>query len=82
MKNTNKFEGATKTVTNVPVKNVRFNTAVNLYLGMVYDEQSYRSDKWTSASWKPNGKCVNRNRPELDLSELPFNVAELQKVKA
>jgi hypothetical protein len=61
------LSGTIETKTNVKVKDVRFNSAVNLYLGFVWDEKSYREDKWTTCSWYKSGKCINRNRPELDL---------------
>jgi hypothetical protein len=64
MKNLN---GTSKTITGIATKNVSYNIMANLYLGMVYDEKSCLANKWTTASWRRNGKCVNRNRPELDL---------------
>lgn len=68
MKTTKDFSTETKTITGIPVKDIRFNGAVNMWLGMVYDNKSYLPDKWTTITWKPNGKCINRRRPELDLS--------------
>lgn len=61
------FTGTTKTKTGIDCKDVRFNTAVNKYLGMVWDESAYRPDKWTSCTWTKSGKCVNRNCPQFDL---------------
>jgi len=61
------LSGIIETKTGVSVKEVRFNTAVNKYLGMVWDEKSYLENKWTTCIWTKNGKCINRNRPELDL---------------
>jgi hypothetical protein len=49
------------------VKNLTFNSIANLWLGFVWDEQSMRPEKWTSASWTKLGKCVNQTRPELNL---------------
>jgi hypothetical protein len=57
----------TESVTGVQVKDIKFNSAVNLYLGFVWDATSFRENKWTTCSWTKSGKCVNRTRPELDL---------------
>ena len=59
--------GTLKTKTGVDTKNIFYNSAMNFYLGMVWDEKSYLEDKWTTCIWHKNGKCINRNRPELDL---------------
>lgn len=56
-----------ESVTGVPVKDITFNTAVNMYLGFVWDEMSFRQDKWTTCSWSKSGKCINQTRPELNL---------------
>jgi len=63
-----KFDGIMKTKTGIECKNVKFNSAANLYLGMVKDGWSSDPNRpWTSCSWKKSGKCVNSSRPELDL---------------
>jgi hypothetical protein len=61
------LSGISETKTGVKVKDLFFNTLMNYYLGMVWDEKSYLENKWTTCTWKKSGKCVNRNRPELDL---------------
>jgi len=46
----------------------KFNSAVNLYLGKVKDQwSSIPGHDWTTCSWKKNGECINRTRPDLDL---------------
>jgi hypothetical protein len=62
------LSGITETQTGVKVKDVRFNSVANKYLGMVWDEKSYLPNKWTTCTWHKSGKCINRNRPELDLT--------------
>lgn len=60
----------TETVTGIEVKNVRFNATVNLYLGFTRDPLWSKPDfngGWVTTSWKANGKCVNKTRPELDI---------------
>lgn len=58
----------TKTKTGIECKNVQFYPTLKLYLGMVKDHwSSDPSRPWTSCTWKKNGKCVNRLRPELDI---------------
>ncbi|HLO91574.1 MAG TPA: hypothetical protein VK172_10465 [Lentimicrobium sp.] len=65
------FDGVTQTKTGIATKDVRFNSAANRYLGMVWDEKWFEGrdvkEKWLTCSWSKNGKCVNRTRPELDL---------------
>lgn len=61
------FTGKTETISGVQTKDIKYNSAVGFYLGKVWDEKSYLPDKWTTCTWKVNGKCVNRHRPELDL---------------
>lgn len=67
MSTQNKFDNASKTKTGIDVRNVKFNSMSNTYLGQVWDEKSYREDKWTTSQWTKAGKCINKNRPELDL---------------
>jgi hypothetical protein len=63
-----KFENATETKGGFKVKDIKFNTAANLYLGMVADPLWTRPDRpFITGSWNKLGKCINRNRPELDL---------------
>ena len=62
------LEGTTKTKTGIECVVNAFNNCVNLYLGKVKDGWSSNpATPWTSCSWRKNGKCVNRTRPELDL---------------
>ena len=61
------FSEVKKTINGSEVKNLTFNSIANLWLGFVWDEQSVRPEKWTSASWTKSGKCVNQTRPELNL---------------
>lgn len=61
------FTGTTKTKSGLDCKDVVFNTAVNKYLGMVWNEKSFNTYKWTTCTWTKSGKCVNRLRPEFDL---------------
>lgn len=58
------FASYTKTSTGVEVKNLRYNAMANIWLGVVYDRTSV---KWMSCAWKISGKCINRNRTDLDL---------------
>ena len=58
MKTKTDYSTRTETITGVAVKDVRFNIAVNMYLGMVYDEKSYRADKWTTCTWKKTGNVL------------------------
>lgn len=67
MKNKTDFTGRLTTKTGIATRDIRFIHTMNVYIGMVYDEKSYRADKWSTATWKPSGRCINRNRPELDL---------------
>jgi len=70
MAKTRDFTGDTRTVTGIPLKNVKWNSVANLYLGMAQDPQwTGPSRSWVTASWTKNGKCVNRNRPDMDLKE-------------
>jgi hypothetical protein len=56
------------TKSGIECKDIAFNNAVNLYLGMVKDNWSSNPDTpWTTCSWHKSGKCINRNRPELDI---------------
>lgn len=60
----------TETVTGIEVKQVRWNSAVNLHLGFTRDPLWGKPDLhggWVTCSWRKNGKCVNRTRPELDI---------------
>lgn len=61
------FSNRTETKTGVSIRDVKFNSTMNVWLGMVFDKTSFRPDKWSTITWKPSGKCINRNRPELDL---------------
>lgn len=60
--------GTEKTKTGVECRNVVFNTCAKLYLGFVADPLWTKPDQpFVTCSWYKSGKCVNRNRPELDL---------------
>lgn len=62
------FIETTKTKTGIECIVSEFNDCVNLYLGKVKDNwSSIPGRDWTSCSWRKNGKCINRNRPDLDL---------------
>jgi hypothetical protein len=62
------FNGTTKTKTGIAIQKIEWNSAANLYLGMVADPRWIRPDRpFITCSWTRNGKCVNRTRPELDL---------------
>jgi hypothetical protein len=52
------FSSIFSTKFNVPVKDIRFNTVLNLWLGIV---------SGVPHAWDSDGKCIDRTRPELDL---------------
>lgn len=58
----------TKTVKGYEVKDLKWNSAINAYLGLVADPvwKSPTRD-YISCSWNKDGKCFNRNRPDCDL---------------
>lgn len=70
-----KFENATETKTGIEVKNVRFNSAANAYLGMVKDPLwqanpvVIKNGGFATGTWNKRGQCINRTRPELDLKQ-------------
>ena len=64
---TKDFTNTKTTKDGTPVKGVRYNSVVKYWLGSVQDPKSYLPDKWTTITWNTSGRCVNRNRPELDL---------------
>ena len=64
----------TKTKGGIEYNHIQFNATVNLYLGIVKDRWSSDPNRpWTTCKWKRNGKCINRNRPELDIDVTSIN---------
>jgi hypothetical protein len=60
---TNKFDGATKTISGAEVKNVKFNSIPGAYLGMVMHE-----GKFISFMWDKRGKSKNKAFPQYNLA--------------
>jgi hypothetical protein len=62
------FETVTATVGGYTVKDIKWNSAANLYLGFVADPQWTRPDRpFITCSWTKKGKCINRTRPDCNL---------------
>jgi len=62
------FLGTSKTKGGIECVVSELNEVYNFYLGKVKDNwSSIPGRAWTTCAWRINGKCVNRNRPELDL---------------
>ncbi|NID13752.1 hypothetical protein [Fibrivirga algicola] len=62
------WEKATHTRKGYRVKDVTWNVALNLFLGMVADPLfTTARHPWVAASWRKDGKSANANRPDLDL---------------
>ena len=57
-----------QTVAGYEIKEIAFNTAINKYIGLVADPLwATPTRAYTTCTWMKNGKCINRNRPELDI---------------
>lgn len=46
------------TISGLPVRDIRFNTILNVWFGIV---------SGVAHVWDTDGKCIDRNHPELDL---------------
>jgi hypothetical protein len=53
-----KFNSIFSTKSGLPVKDIRFNTVLNVWLGAV---------SGVPHAWDSNGRCIEHTRPELDL---------------
>lgn len=62
----NDFSQQTHTVAGYEVKDVKFNSIANKWLGLVKDPKSITPDKFTTCSWNKLGKC-NPLRPDCFL---------------
>jgi len=52
------FSSIFSTKYGAPVKDIRFNTVLNVWLGTV---------SGVPHAWDSDGKCIDRTRPDLDL---------------
>jgi hypothetical protein len=52
------FDSIFVTKSGVPIKDIRFNSVLNVWLGTV---------SGVPHAWDSDGKCIDRTRPELDL---------------
>lgn len=57
---------AKRTVEGYVIYRIKWNSAVNLFLGVIEDPLS-EPLKIRSCSWTRTGKCVNRLRPDCDI---------------
>lgn len=70
------FSNSTKTVSGYKVKDIRWNSAMGLYIGMVIDPECIFNEgkeikdqtHYSTALWTRSGKCGNQlRRPDCDL---------------
>lgn len=52
------FSGTEKTIGGYTVKQVKFNSTMNVWTGLIYDETW--ASKWITCLWDRNGKIKNK----------------------
>jgi hypothetical protein len=62
--NMNTFDNATKTVTGIETKDVKFNSIPGKYLGKVFYE-----GKFITVMWHKTGKCIDARYPQFNLAK-------------
>lgn len=72
------FKNTTQTKAGVKVSDISYNHLTEIWIGVYFNE---KNNKWLSCAWKQSGKCINSNRPDLDLKHFcPECGAEMKEL--